>query len=690
MKKFTRTIACVLIFASLFSLSAFAAPGRGLNAFEKIADMGRYTYSDLVTNYWAYSGIKICYDRGIMIGYPDGTFGPEETVTWSHAVTIAARVHSAYNGNALDNSETGEYWYSAYYDYCVKNHLLPSTCPKLSKLDEAGISRYDLAYIFSRLLDSADTAAISDLKIADEADIPSYYLSSVKKMYAAGIMNGMENNEFMGREYTTRAQIAVVAARLVVPAVRLGHDAKANAAMADYQANLENDSIAVQLGSSYYAIYKSYDDPQTEVYSLYLTDMNDKHTELYSCTDGEYLNNISVYNGKVYFCRATAGTASGSLLCYDPLSEEISTVYHGKIVESYCFYNGGLYALLFSAYADKPADYKYDFGKISGGSFSAIHSGYTYAEARSFTPYGWNGKIYFKLGVDGATNLFAYTIADGSISRVSSVDINTSFYDGHVMYFLAYDADGNYDCKLYAMSLQCPGVIYTQGEFPAATNSKFRSLYKHGDLVYCLSSFNRNIYSMDENGTTRIALMCGGVYNALNFTKDKAMLIPNTLVTSNPNEIRQYNAKTLSSRTLYGDAIGLSCYYTGAYFTPDDGQAVYSTTDSVSTVSKLPITVTECFTKGADLVVRTKYTNSTGSDIKLRSYIISVAVNGQVIATDVNRMPGFELRNYGIQTFTFVIGADDINRSIDLSKDKISIQIIPTYDIIPEQPKTGK
>ena len=53
-------------------------------------------------------------------------------------------------------------------------------------------------------------------------------------------------------------------------------------------------------------------------------------------------------------------------------------------------------------------------------------------------------------------------------------------------------------------------------------------------------------------------------------------------------------------------------------------------------------------------------------------------------------MPGFELKNYGIQTFTFVIGSDDITRSIDLSKDKISIQIIPTYDIIPEQTKTGK
>ena len=50
-------------------------------------------------------------------------------------------------------------------------------------------------------------------------------------------------------------------------------------------------------------------------------------------------------------------------------------------------------------------------------------------------------------------------------------------------------------------------------------------------------------------------------------------------------------------------------------------------------------------------------------------------------------MWGFELKNHGIQTFTFVLGSDDIMRGIDLSKDKISIQIIPTYDIIP--PKTN-
>ena len=322
-------------------------------------------------------------------------------------------------------------------------------------------------------MDEVDTAPISDLQIADISDIPQKYLSSVKRLYAAGIMNGMENNEFRGSDYTTRAQIAAVTARLVVPAVRLGHDSKANIAMEPYQANLENDSVAVQLGSSYYCIYKSYVDVKNEIYSLYVTDLNNKHTELYKCAEGERLNNISVYNNKVYFCKFTPGTASGSLLCYDPLNEKVTTVYHGYIVESYCFYNGAVYALMFTAYADKPSGYRYAFGTVANGKFKAIRSDYTYDEVCCFTPYGWNGRIYFKLSSkNGPTNLYSYSIADGTTSKVSSVDINTSFFDGHVMYFLAYDADGNYDPKLYAFSIQCPSAVYSPGELPNAVNSK--------------------------------------------------------------------------------------------------------------------------------------------------------------------------------------------------------------------------
>jgi len=689
MKKLSRIIAYVLVIASILTCGAFAATPKGLSAFEDIADMSTTTFSDLVSNHWAFSGIKICYDRGILIGYPDGTFGPEESVTWSHAVTIAARIHSTYYGKSLNtNVSASDDWYKPYYTYCKNNSLLPSACPKLSELDNKSISRNCLAYMFSRVISASDMPAISDQTITDLDSIPSYYRSSVKKMYAAGIMNGMEGNEFKGGESATRAQVATVVSRLIIPSERLGYDGKANLEMQPYEANLENDSVAVQLGNSFYCINKYYTDPSTEVYALYLTDGNSVIRELYTCESGDYLNNISVYKGKVYFCKCASGTADGSLLCYNPANEKVSVVYSGNIVEGYCFYDGNIYALLYTNYSKKTDEWRYDFGVISNGSFNAIKTGYTYNQARYFQPYGWNGKIYFKLGIYDAakgqfvTNLYAYNIDNEGINKVLDVDINTSFFDGHVMYFLAYDADGNYDCNLYAVSVQCPNLVYSVGEFPTGTDTKFRTLYKFGDEFLCLASFNRNIYSMDKAGNTRMALACGGVYSSLCFTEDKAILIPNTLTTSNPNEIKIYSASTLGARSLYSDWMGLSCYYEGAHFTIDEGQDIYSTDESVSTVSKLPITITEAFMRGDDLVIRAKYQNNTDTDIKLRSYIVSVAANGRTVAYDVNRMWGYELKNYGIQTFTFVIGKDDISSAFDIASDSISIQIMPTYDII--------
>ena len=694
MKKITRIIAAVLIVASLLTISAFAKPGDGMNAFEKIANMNTYTFSDLVSNHWAFSGIKICYDRGILVGYPDGTFHPEENVTWSHAVTIAARVHSAYHGNNFDATEqSGEYWYSPYYKYCSNNSLLPSNCPKLSRFDSTDISRYDLAYIFSRLLKSEDMPAISNRQIPDKNEIPSAYLKSVQTMYAAGIMNGMDGNEFRGDDFATRAQIAAVVSRLLIPSEREGYDSKANIAMEPYQANLENDSVMVQIGSKYYCIYKYRTDAQTERYALYVTDGKENSEEICKFENGFYLNNLSVYNGKVYFCKSTRGTASGSLMCYNPSTQDLSVVYSGKIVESYCFYNGSIYALLFTDYASEVSGYRYSFGKISGGSFSSIHSGYTYYEVANFQPYGWNGNIYFKLSSKGGpTNLYAYNISDKTSKKVLDVNINTSLFDGHVMYFLAYDSEGDYDRNLYAVSVQAPGVIYCVGEFPVATVSGLRSLYKYDDTLYCLSYYNHNLYSMDKSGNTRIALMTGGTYKNLCFTKDKAILGSSDIKSpaTNANEFKVYNTRTLASRELYGDWIGLSCYYVGARFVPEEGQAVYSSDESVSTVDNLPIVIKQAFYRGDDFIIRAKYQNDTDSDIRLRTYVINIAVNGQVVAQSVNRMAGFEMDQYDIQTFTFVIPADEISKHFDISKDKITIEIMPTFDVVVVDEETVK
>ncbi len=703
MKKIRRMLALLLVVSSLLSIMSVGAladyvPGERLAVFDDVAQMGGNTFTDVNSGTWCYSGIKTVYNKGIMLGFTDKTFRPGNTVSWAEAIVIAARIHAAYNDNLIEERREGDAWYSPYYRYCVARNMLPSSTPAASGLDQS-INRYDLAYIFSRTIEAQDMPNINDGSIGDLSSIPVYYRASVTLLYTAGIMIGFDSaGSFCGTRTTTRAQISAVISRLIEPALRQGHDSRINADMAETEANLENDSVAVEIGSTHYCLYKNYKTETTVGYGLYRLTADGVSTELYSAASGQYLDNISAYQGKVYFCRSTSGSEKGSLLCYDPSSGTVGTVYDGYIIESYCFYNGQLYALAFTKYADSTDGYSYAFGRIHNGTFSVISDGLSYAQVPNFVPYGWNGRIYFKMaepttvkdseGTESQVNidrLYSYDIASGSIEKVCDYRINTSFFEGHVMYFLAYDSDGNYDLNMYAISLQAPGAVTTFGEFPKTTDKSNRSIYKYGDEFYCLSSFNRYIYSMDKTGSSNVALFCAGVYDSVNFTADKLVLIPNTLVTSNPNELKIYNTKSFSARALYGDWLGQSVYYTGARFVPENDKGYYSTSESVSTVSNLSITVTKAFSRGSDFIVQTKYTNNFDTGIILRSYIVKVYLDGQLVAYDLNRMAGIEMKTYDIESFTFVIAGADVLESFDVADGRISIEVIPTYDVVEEK-----
>ncbi len=701
MKKIRRVLAAALVVSCLLgimpvgALADSAIPGERLAVFDDVAQMSGSTFTDVSASTWCYAGIKTVYNKGIMLGFTDKSFRPGSTVSWAEAIVIAARIHAAYNDNLIEERREGDAWYSTYYRYCVERNMLPSSTPAESKFGQS-INRYDLAYIFSRTIEAQDMPKISGAGIGDLSSIPAYYRESVTLLYSAGIMIGYDAaGSFCGTRTTTRGQIATVISRLIEPALRIGSDTRINADMAQTEANLENDSVAVQLGSTYYCLYKNYKTETTVGYGLYKVASDGTSTQLYSAASGKYLDNISAYQGRVYFCLSTSGSEKGSLMCYDPASGTVGTVYDGYIIESYCFYDGQLYALAFTEYADRPDGYGYAFGRISGGEFLVISDGLSYAQVPDFVPYGWNGRIYFKMaepttvkdanGTESQANidrLYSYDIASGDIEKVCDYKINTSFFEGHVMYFLAYDSDGNYDLNMYAISLQAPGAVTTFGAFPKTTDKSNRSIYKYDGEFYCLSSFNRYIYSMDMTGSSNVALYCAGVYDSINFTADKLVLIPNTLATSNPNELKIYNARSFGTRALYGDWLGQSVYYTGARFIPENDRGYYSTSESVSTVTDLSITVTKAFSRGSDFIVQTKYTNNSDTGIILRSYIVKVYLDGQLVAYDLNRMAGIEMDTYDIESFTFVIAGADVLQDFEVNDGRISIEIVPTYDVV--------
>lgn len=78
---------------------------------------GEYCFPD-VTNEWYAPYVCTALYTGILGGYPDGTFGPWNNVTYAEALKI---VLNAYNA-PVDYAIQGE-WYEAYLQYASENGL---------------------------------------------------------------------------------------------------------------------------------------------------------------------------------------------------------------------------------------------------------------------------------------------------------------------------------------------------------------------------------------------------------------------------------------------------------------------------------------------------------------------------------------------------------------------------------------
>lgn len=68
-------------------------------------------FTDAAQTHWAKSAIDLAADSGLMDGYPDGSFKPEQTITRAETATIAARLSSATEGAGGDSfSDTVGHW----------------------------------------------------------------------------------------------------------------------------------------------------------------------------------------------------------------------------------------------------------------------------------------------------------------------------------------------------------------------------------------------------------------------------------------------------------------------------------------------------------------------------------------------------------------------------------------------------
>ncbi|MEI9476853.1 MAG: S-layer homology domain-containing protein [Deltaproteobacteria bacterium] len=96
-------------------------------------------FPDVAQDHWAFGNIASAVDRGLVQGYPDGTFGPNRNVTKAEILTIIARAQnwSGGSGNHFNDVPSG-YWAFAYIEACFANGVVKNPDPNIVYLGNLG------------------------------------------------------------------------------------------------------------------------------------------------------------------------------------------------------------------------------------------------------------------------------------------------------------------------------------------------------------------------------------------------------------------------------------------------------------------------------------------------------------------------------------------------------------------------
>lgn len=167
-----------------------------------------------MAEHWAKDAVKSLSQSGIIGGFPDGTFKPDESVTRAQFTVMVAKALKIESDEKSDLSDVLEgSWYEKSVNAAVKAGIIGGMgdgkfCP-----DEY-IKRQDALLIlyraFGEKLEKGEGKTF-----ADSEKISDYAKEAIKHLSAAGIANGTDTGEIMPLDATSRAEVAAMLARIL-------------------------------------------------------------------------------------------------------------------------------------------------------------------------------------------------------------------------------------------------------------------------------------------------------------------------------------------------------------------------------------------------------------------------------------------------------------------------------------------
>lgn len=159
-------------------------------------------YSD-ISGHWAESVIEKWSGAGIINGYSDGSFHPDDNITRAELAKIISSPAELGGAAAAEfNDVTEADWYYADVMKCAAEGVI-NGYEDGSFRPENYVTREEAAVMFSR---GFNITKQSEMTFADSADISDWAADAVMAMASQGIINGYEDGTFRPSANITRAE----------------------------------------------------------------------------------------------------------------------------------------------------------------------------------------------------------------------------------------------------------------------------------------------------------------------------------------------------------------------------------------------------------------------------------------------------------------------------------------------------
>jgi hypothetical protein len=177
-------------------------------------------FSDVPSTFWGYGDIEGLSSGGIVSGYPDGTFGPNQQITRAEMATIMDKVLKL-NGSSQQTPTFTDVDANSWYDQAVETSVYAGIFKGYGDgtfHPNAPISRQEIACVLVQALRKsqlADANAQAVTKFLDDNQIGWWSRGYIYVALQQGIVSGYPDNTFEPKAETTRAEACAMVANFL-------------------------------------------------------------------------------------------------------------------------------------------------------------------------------------------------------------------------------------------------------------------------------------------------------------------------------------------------------------------------------------------------------------------------------------------------------------------------------------------